>query len=140
MSQIKEFIAYDGNEIYELKDEYLEGSVQVSLKREGERSLKITPSEIGSRFISLDIPEDTPFNSVLEVTYKVKQPVLKRFDLDRLNEAERKIAALEAVVSEQQKALRNRLSIKTFNTWMRMIEQKLGVEIIPNTAQHPYPR
>lgn len=127
---IKEVIIYDGSEVYELKHEYLKGSVITS---QGE------VQEIGSRFISVTniaIPEGETF----EVGYKVEQETRRRFEADRLTAVEKRLDALEKENEELKKALRNRLDVGTFNAWMKALEHQLGVEIIKQSFHTVYPR
>lgn len=140
MAAHKELISYDGNEIYELKEEYIESSVKVSLKQTGSRAVKLTVSEIGGRFISLDIPDTTEIGDILEVTYKVKEKIIRKFDTDRLSALEKKVLEQEKLILELQKAVRNRISVRTFTSWLKALEQKLGVDIIDQAFQSPYPK
>lgn len=135
MSVHKENIPYDGNEIYELKEEYLEDSVKVLYGNNKE----IGVTEVGGRFISLSIPDDIELGDTLKVSYKTPQKVIRKFDTDRLRALEEIVLTQQKAIEELQKALNHRMSIRTFTTWARTVEEKLGVNIIEQSFQTPYP-
>lgn len=138
MTVHKELISFDGNEIYELKEEYIENSVKVVLVKDTDL-IDVNTTEVGGRFISIEIPPEAVLGDTLSITYKTLHKTAKRFETDRLKALEEKVLKQEELIQELEKALRHRLSIRTFTTWAKSIEKELGVTLIQQSFQTPYP-
>lgn len=129
-----EQIPYDGNEIYELKEEYLERSVKALLGKD-----EIPVSEIGGRFVSIEVPANTPIGNILHISYKTPDKMVRKFDTDRLRALEELVLQQQEAIKELQEAVRHRMSVRTFTTWAKAVEASLGVQLIEQSFQTPYP-
>ena len=133
---IEKFIS-DGSEIIELKEEYLGESVKAFLLNKDNTLTQIPVKEIGNKYISLTNTIEA--GKTFEVRYNTVSENDK-FDLyKRIQQLETKIEKQDKVLEEVLTALRHRVDLGTFNTWTKSIEDKIGVELISQSFQTPYP-
>ena len=133
---IEKFIS-DGSEIIELKEEYLGGSVKAFLINKDNTLTQIPVTEIGNKYISLTNIIEA--GKEFEVRYNTVSENDK-FDLyKRIQQLETKIEKQDKILKEVLTALRHRVDLGTFNTWTKSIEDKIGVELISQSFQTPYP-
>lgn len=133
---IEKFIS-DGSEIIELKEEYLGESVKVFLINQDNTLTQVPAVEIGNKYISLS--DTIEAGKKFEVRYNTISENDK-FDLSkRIQQLETKIERQDKVLKEVLTALRHRVDLGTFNTWTKSIEDKIGVELISQSFQTPYP-
>lgn len=133
---IEKFIS-DGSEIIELKEEYLGESVKVFLINQDNTLTQVPAVEIGNKYISLS--DTIEAGKKFEVRYNTISENDK-FDLSkRIQQLETKIERQDKVLKEVLTALRHRVDLGTFNTWTKSIEDKIGIELISQSFQTPYP-
>lgn len=131
-----ETIYYDGSEIYELAEEYIPKSVKAKSET-GDVEIE----EVGGTYISIkENPGLQPGSSVVTVYYTPKRSLPEKRSINKSQkDLEERIVALEKELAIVKKALDNRVDLNTFSTWLKSLETELGVDVIKNIFQKPYP-
>lgn len=125
-----ENIPFVGETIIELQKEFLDGSLTCSFLNNTIKK-NVPTKSLGGKYISLEIDADLiPFNSILNITYKIKDDVTKLTEQQRIGILEEQVKDQEKVLKEILEALKYRVDIQTFNTWIKALEKQLDVEII----------
>lgn len=125
-----ENIPFVGETIIELQKEFIDGSLTCSFLNNTIKK-NVPTKNLGGKYISLEIDTDLiPFNSVLNISYKIKDDVTKLTEQQRIGILEKQVNEQEKVLKEVLAALKHRVDIQTFNTWIKSLEKQLDVEII----------
>lgn len=137
MRDKKETVVFFNTEsIIEVTEQYLPNTVKV-FYYEDNKAIPVNISEIGGKYLS--ILDDLKDGLELVITYKV-QGTEERITFDkRLDELELKVKNQQILIEKLLVANRNRVDITTFNTWIRAVETKLGVELSSQSFPAPYP-
>ena len=127
MKDKKETVVFFNTEsIIEVTEQYLPNTVKV-FYYEDNKVVTVNISEIGGKY--LNILDNLKDGLELIITYKV-QGTQERITFDkRLDELEAKVKNQQMLIEKLLVANRNRVDITTFNTWIRAVETKLGVEL-----------
>lgn len=139
MKIMNEQITFDGNEIIDLSNVYLPKTVKV--QKEGTKKgskVDVEFQEIGESYVSLDSTKLT-LGDILYIEYKIKDKEPVYSHTARIQALEEKVALQEKMIKDLFKAVHNRLDIPTFNTWVRSVENKIGLDLIKNQFHSPYP-
>ena len=136
MKDKKETVVFFNTEsIIEVTEQYLPNTVKV-FYYEDNKVVTVNISEIGGKY--LNILDNLKDGLELVITYKV-QGTQERITFDkRLDELEAKVNQ-QMLIEKLLVANRNRVDITTFNTWIRAVETKLGVELSSQSFPAPYP-
>lgn len=132
---IEEFI-YNGSEILELKEPYINDTVKGYIE-DNSNKLPIILEEIGDRYINISSPMVEGTKIIIQ--YNIESISSKNDSLKRIKDLEDRLEKNERVVKEILKALKYRVDLGTFNTWVKSIEGKLGIELVSQSFQTPYP-
>ena len=125
-----ENITFTGDTIIELQKEFISGTLTCSfLNNTIKKNIIVT--EIGGKYISLEVDPDTiPLNSILNISYKIKDDSTRLTEGQRLAAIEKRLEDQEKVLKEVLAALKYRVDTQTFTTWLKALEKQLGVDII----------
>ena len=145
-TKIEEFY-FSGDYILELQDEYIQNTVKVyyfePYKKTPNRYLTekhpVEVSEVGGKYISLSEDTGFPDRAKIEVEYGVDSGATKLQTNERLKQLEAKVEAQQQVLETVLEALRYRVDIQTFTTWIKSLEDTLGVDIVQQVFTKPYP-
>ena len=125
-----ENITFTGDTILELKEDFVSGSVTCSFLINTIKE-NVPVKYLGNRYISLDIDTDQiPLDTVFNISYKIKEEYSKLSEHDRLSLIEKRLDDQEKVLKEILEALKYRVDIQTFTTWIKSVETQLGVDLI----------
>lgn len=125
-----ENITFTGDTILELKEEFVSGTVTCSfLKNTIKKNVPV--KNLGGKFISLEIDsKEIPNDVIFNISYKIKEEYSKLSEHDRLALIEKRLDDQEKVLKEILEALKYRVDIQTFTTWIKSVETQLGVDLI----------
>lgn len=125
-----ENITFTGDTIIELQKEFISGTLTCSfLNNTIKKNISIT--EIGGKYISLEVdPDSIPLNSILNISYKIKDDSTRLTEGQKLAAIEKRLEDQEKVLKEVLAALKYRVDTQTFTTWLKALEKQLGVDII----------
>lgn len=129
MSEIQKelFILDANNTIYELKEKYSKNSVIAYEVEVDETLTPITVSELGENFVEI---QSTNFGKTIKIQYLL----LNNYDTEnlmlRLKTLENQIKDLESKNEYLVNSINNRVNITTFQAWVQLIEDKLGIKIL----------
>lgn len=128
MSQQETFTIKDNNYVIKTEYEYIPNSVRASLST-GQR---VIAQELGEQYISID-----PSVGEQEVTIFYNTPVMEINESgllrQKINELEKQVNTLTKKLDLHERALDNRVSVTTFQTWLKLVEKKAGIKLIDNT-------
>ena len=125
-----ENVTFIGDTILELQKDFISGTITCSFLNNTIKKT-VMVKELGERYISLDIdPEAIPFNSVLNISYKVKDEYSKLSESQKIASLEKRLDDQEKVMKELLAGMKNRVDIQTFTVWIKALENKLGVDLI----------
>lgn len=128
MSQQETFTIKDNNYVIKTEYEYTPNSVRASLST-GQR---VIAQELGEQYISID-----PSVGEQEVTIFYDTPVMEINESgllrQKINELEKQVNTLTKKLDLHERALDNRVSVTTFQTWLKLVEKKAGIKLIDNT-------
>lgn len=119
------------DEVINLSSPYETGSVKIVVTYPTGLSEKITNfQEISDTFILL--PEAPERGSTIQVSYDEvgKEIVPSLSVIKRIKDLENEVSYLKVKNKEYEEALQNRLSVSTFQAWVRLIEGRLGEPLI----------
>lgn len=125
-----ENITYTGDTILELKEEFVSGTVTCTFLKNTIKT-NVPIKYLGGKFISLEIDqEQIPSDVVFNISYRIKEEYSKLSEHERLSLIEKRLDDQEKVMKEILEALKFRVDIQTFTTWIKSVETQLGVEVI----------
>lgn len=117
------------NSVYEVLESYFSGSVKVYLINaldNSETELEII--ELGEKYLQLvNVPA---INSYVKITYRIT-PVIQtntEFYLE-VKSLKEEINYLQKEVENLKKALNNRVNVETFQSWITLVEDSLGIKL-----------
>lgn len=116
------------NLVIELVENYSENTV-VCFKIDGNSETELTITELGENFIQ--IPQVT-LNSILKINYVPKSEIPLDTLHTELRSLKEKVNFLLEENEKLTKAIDNRVSITTFQSWITLIEDKLGIRLDTN--------
>ena len=125
-----ENLTFTGDTIIELQKEFVSGTLTCSFLNNTIKKNIITKS-LGGKYISLEVdPDIIPMNSILNISYKIKDELSKLSEHQRLLLIEKRLDDQEKVLKEILEALKYRVDLQTFTTWIKSLEKELGVDLI----------
>ena len=125
-----ENITFTGDTILELKEEFVSGTVTCSFLKNTIKK-NVTVKNLGGKFISLEIDSgEIPNDVIFNISYKIKEEYSKLSEHARLALIEKRLDDQEKVLKEILEALKYRVDIQTFTTWIKSVETQLGVDLI----------
>lgn len=131
MKRLKETVYFEES-IIETKEEYIPSSVRVY-----QNQTPVQVSEIGGRYINID--DDLPVGTELEIEYSVTSEYNKLGTNERLLKLESKVEEQQVVINKMLEALKYRVDIQTFTTYLKSLETQLGLELVDQVFSKPYP-
>lgn len=135
MKTLTEIFHFNGSFILELSNEYIPSSVKAWYYESDSKLEPISLNEIGGRYIGLD--EEASLEGVtIKVEYAIET---KKFSTEKLNQLEAQVAEQQKVIETILEALRHRVDIHTFSTYLRTLESKLNIDILDEVFTKPYP-
>lgn len=135
MKTLTEIFHFNGSFILELSNEYIPSSVKAWYYESDSKLEPISLNEIGGRYIGLD--EEASLDGVtIKVEYAIET---KKFSTEKLNQLEAQVAEQQKVIETILEALRHRVDIHTFSTYLRTLESKLNIDILDEVFTKPYP-
>lgn len=136
MKDKKEKVIFNTESIIEVTEQYLPNTVTVFYNK-GDETIQVNITEIGGRY--LNILDTLKEGTELTVYYKIQDGQEKiNFD-SRLDALEVQIKNQQLIIEKLLVAVRNRVDITTFNTWIKATEKKLGAELSSQSFPSPYP-
>lgn len=115
----------DNNFVFKTEYPYKKDTVRASLIS-GER---VEVNELGESYINIDSNYN---NQTIKITYDlVVETNIDQLQA-RVNKLERQVENLTTVAEAYKEALENRVSITTFQTWLKLVEKKTGITLVDN--------
>ena len=125
-----ENITFTGDTILELKEEFVSGTVTCFFLKNTIKT-NVPVKNLGGKFISLEIDSgEIPNDVIFNISYKIKEEYSKLSEHARLALIEKRLDDQEKVLKEILEALKYRVDIQTFTTWIKSVETQLGVDLI----------
>lgn len=128
MNYQETFQAINNNYTFETQYDYISNSVRAALST-GER---VTITELGEKYITID-PDVK--DSLVIITYNIEtneDTINTDLLRKRVIDLEKQVQALNDKLNTHEEALNNRVSITTFQTWLKLVEKKAGIKLIDN--------
>lgn len=140
MSELRtEQFTYNGEEIFQIKENFIPETLNCYFTQNGLKTY-LTVEELGDNYININTPGVTiPNRASLSITYRVAKDVSKFSTTERLLLLEKEIKDQKKINETLSEALKYRVDIETFKTYLKSLEKKLGVEIFEQTFSTPYP-
>lgn len=136
MKTLTEIFYFNGSFILELSDEYIPSSVKAWYYESDSKLEPISLNEIGGRYIGLDEEASLEEGMAIKVEYAIET---KKFSTEKLNQLEARVAEQQKVIETILEALKHRVDIHTFSTYLRTLESKLNIDILDEVFTKPYP-
>lgn len=140
MTELKtEQFTYNGEEIFQVKEDFVPGSLICYYIMNGLKTT-LTVTELGENYINISTPNVViPNRAPISMTYRVETDKSKFSTLERLKMLEEENIEQRKQLIVLAEALKYRLDIKTFKTYLKSLEKKLGVDVIDQSFSSPYP-
>lgn len=140
MSELRtEQFTYNGEEIFQIKDTFIPESLSCYFTQNGLKTY-LTVEELGDNYINISTEGvQIPFRASISITYRVEADLSKFTPIERIKVLEKELAEQKKVVNTLSEALKYRVDIQTFKTYLKSLEKKLGVDIFDQTFSSPYP-
>lgn len=119
----------DNNQVIELENEYVKGSVKIKLVVSGTELRDINFTEIGVRYLQLN--EDFPEGTHFRIYYDTAE--LDEGDLNvlrELRELREKVNNQQIVIEKLLEAVDQRVEKHTFRVWLKAMEKSFGTRIV----------
>ena len=130
LKTIYENVQFTGDTILELDFEFVSGTVTCNYITNTLKT-EVPVTVLGGKFISLSLDVDSiPPNTVLNISYKIKEEFSKLSEFERIKELESRINDHEKVLKEVLEALKYRVDIQAFKVWIKSLEKELGVDLV----------
>lgn len=140
MSELKtEQFTYNGEEIFQVKDDFIPGSISCYFIMNGLKTT-LTVTELGENYINITTPNIViPNRAPISITYRIETDTSKFSTVERLKMLEKDNLEQKKQLAVLAEALKYRVDITTFKTYLKHLEKKLGVDLIDQTFSNPYP-
>lgn len=136
---ITEQFTYNGEDILQLKQDFIENTLSCYFLINGMKTA-LVPESLGDRFININTTGITiPLRVSISITYRIEKDISKYSIGERLKILERKVETQEQELKVLREALKHRVDITVFKTYLRSLEKKLNVDLIDNQFPLPYP-
>ena len=124
----------ENNSVYKVLENYTSGTVQVYLINEidsTETSIEVI--ELGENYLQLVITP--PTDSYIKITYRTAPIVQTSTELYlEVKSLKKEINSLQQEIKNLEKALNNRVNVETFQSWITLIEDSLGIKLDQNLS------
>lgn len=129
----------NSNSLYEVLEEYLSGSVKIFLINEVDSSeTELTPiidfAELGEKFIIINNVPAT--NSYIKIAYRIMPLIQNKNELYlEIKSLKEELQNLKVELEKTKVAVDNRVNVSTFQAWITLIENELGIKLEQNLKQ-----
>lgn len=140
MSELRtEQFTYNGEEIFQIKEDFISKTLTCYFIQNGLKTT-LTVEELGDNYINIKTEGVViPNRASISITYRVETDTSKFTALERIKFLEKEVNDQKKIVTTLAEALKYRVDIETFKTYLKSLEKKLGVDIIEQTFPIPYP-
>lgn len=140
MTELKtEQFTYNGEEIFQVKEDFVPGSLICYFIMNGLKT-NLSVTELGENYINISTPNVIiPDRAPISLTYRVETDTSKFSTLERLKMLEKENLEQRKQLATLAEALKYRVDIQTFKTYLKSLEKKIGVDLIDQTFSNPYP-
>lgn len=121
------------NTIFQTSMRYSEGSIKGYRVDSNNNESLITLIELGEKYIQTNIviASNEKLKLVYDIFGTIPSDNKEEYDLkQRIRTLEKAVEDLYTLNKANQEALNNRVNIQAFQSWLRLIEKKLGIKLI----------
>ena len=124
----------ENNSVYEVLENYTAGTVKVySINGINNTETSIDVIELGENYLQLVITP--PTNSYIKIVYRTAPIVQTSTELYlEVKSLKKEINSLQQEIKNLEKALNNRVNVETFQSWITLIEDSLGIKLDQNLS------
>lgn len=127
----------DGNTILKLSNKYSGGTVKGSYFLDSILT-NISIIELGEDYIEIaEVAEGVKITIEYNILGTLPEDNQTEFDLkERIVRLEKGMEDMYEIIKAQKEAINNRLNITSFKAWTKLIEKKMGINLIEGDLNH----